>query len=313
CDLLGIEYPIIQGGMAWVSTAELVSAVSNCGGLGVIGAGQMPPDILRDEIRRTKSMTGKPFGVNMMLLHPQIDDLFQVILDEKVPVVTTGAGNPGSYIPALKELGIKVLPVVPAVALAKRMERIGVDAVIAEGTESGGHVGELTTLALVPQVVDAVSIPVIAAGGIADGRGYAAALALGAKGIQVGTRFVVAAECTAHEKYKHAVLEAKDRDTVVSGRSTGHPVRAIKNKLTREFERLEKEGATPEKLDELGTGKLRAAVREGDMEWGSLMAGQSSGMVGKVQPVAEIIHEMDEEAASCIARLRRLSAEVALD
>lgn len=313
CDLLGIEYPIIQGGMAWVSTAELVSAVSNCGGLGVIGAGQMPPDILRDEIRRTKSMTGKPFGVNMMLLHPQIDDLFQVILDEKVPVVTTGAGNPGSYIPALKELGIKVLPVVPAVALAKRMERIGVDAVIAEGTESGGHVGELTTLALVPQVVDAVSIPVIAAGGIADGRGYAAALALGAKGIQVGTRFVVAAECTAHEKYKHAVLEAKDRDTVVSGRSTGHPVRALKNKLTREFERLEKEGATPEKLDELGTGKLRAAVREGDMEWGSLMAGQSSGMVGKVQPVAEIIHEMDEEAASCIARLRRLSAEVALD
>jgi len=303
CKLLGIEYPIIQGGMAWVATAELVSAVSNCGGLGVIGAGQMPPDILKDEIARTKSMTAKPFGVNMMLLHPQIDDLFQVILDERVPVVTTGAGNPGSYVPELKKKGIKVLPVVPAVALAKRMERIGVDAVIVEGTEAGGHIGELTTITLVPQVVDVLSIPVVAAGGIADGRGYAAALALGAKGIQVGTRFVVATECTAHERYKLTLIEAKDRDAVVSGRSTGHPVRAIKNRLTRELERLEKEGASPEELEKLGTGKLRAAVREGDMEWGSVMAGQSAGMVKKIQPAAEIIKELNEEAEEVIYNL----------
>lgn len=296
CELLGIEHPIIQGGMAWVATAELVSAVSNAGGLGVIGAGQMPPNVLREEIRRTKAMTSKPFGVNMMLLHPDIDELFEVVLEERVPVVTTGAGNPGAYVPSLKEKGIKVLPVVPSVALAKRMERIGADAVIAEGTESGGHVGELTTIVLVPQVADVVGIPVVAAGGIADGRGYAAALALGAKGVQIGTRFVCAEECTAHENYKRAIIQAKDRDTVVCGRSTGHPVRAIKNKLTREFERLEKRGAPPEELDKLGTGKLRAAVRDGDVEWGSVMAGQCAGLVSKIQPAAEIITELTAEA-----------------
>lgn len=296
CELLGIEHPIIQGGMAWVATAELVSAVSNAGGLGVIGAGQMPPNVLREEIRRTKAMTSKPFGVNMMLLHPDIDELFKVVLEERVPVVTTGAGNPGAYVPSLKEKGIKVLPVVPSVALAKRMERIGADAVIAEGTESGGHVGELTTIVLVPQVADAVGIPVVAAGGIADGRGYAAALALGAKGVQIGTRFVCAEECTAHENYKRAIIQAKDRDTVVCGRSTGHPVRAIKNKLTREFERLEKRGAPPEELDKLGTGKLRAAVKDGDVEWGSVMAGQCAGLVSKIQPAAEIIMELTAEA-----------------
>ncbi len=238
-----------------------------------------------------------------MLLHPEIDELFKVVLEEDVPVVTTGAGNPGAYIPSLKEKGIKVLPVVPSVALAKRMERIGADAVIAEGTESGGHVGELTTIVLVPQVADAVAIPVVAAGGIADGRGYAAALALGAKGVQIGTRFVCAEECTAHENYKRAIIRAKDRDTVVCGRSTGHPVRAIRNKLTREFERLEKEGASPEELDKLGTGKLRAAVRDGDIEWGSVMAGQCAGLVTKIQPAAEIIAELTADAERIMANI----------
>ncbi|MCL5291091.1 MAG: nitronate monooxygenase [Actinobacteria bacterium] len=298
--------------MAWVATAELVAAVSNAGGLGVIGAGQMPPDVLREEIRRTKSSTERSFGVNMMLLHPQIDDLFQVILDEGVPVVTTGAGNPGAYVPALKAKGIKVLPVVPSVALAKRMERLEVDGLIAEGTESGGHVGELTTLVLVPQVVDAVALPVIAAGGIADGRSYAAVLALGARGVQVGTRFLCATECTVHENYKRSIIEAKDRDTVVSGRSTGHPVRALKNKLTREFDRLEKEGASAEELDKLGTGKLRLAARDGDMKWGSVMSGQCAGLVKRIQPAAEIIRELNDEAEAVIAGIRSLeSSEVA--
>lgn len=312
CELLGTEYPIIQGGMAWVATAELVAAVSNAGGLGVIGAGQMPPDVLREEIRRTKSSTERSFGVNMMLLHPQIDDLFQVILDEGVPVVTTGAGNPGAYVPALKAKGIKVLPVVPSVALAKRMERLEVDGLIAEGTESGGHVGELTTLVLVPQVADAVALSVIAAGGIADGRSYAAVLALGARGVQVGTRFLCATECTVHENYKRSIIEAKDRDTVVSGRSTGHPVRALKNKLTREFDRLEKEGASAEELDKLGTGKLRLAARDGDMKWGSVMSGQCAGLVKRIQPAAEIIRELNDEAEAVIAGIRSLeSSEVA--
>lgn len=314
CELLGVDYPIIQGGMAWVSTAELAAAVSNAGGLGVIGAGQMPPEMVREEIRKTKELTGRPFGVNMMLLHPQIDDLFEVVLDERVPVVTTGAGNPGTYIPSLKERGIKVLPVVPSVALAKRMERVGVDAIIAEGTESGGHIGELTTMALVPQVVDAVDVPVVAAGGIGDGRGFAAALALGAKGIQVGTRFICAEECTAHENYKKLVLDAKDRDTVICGRSTGHPVRAIKNKLTREFERLEKEGAQPEDLDKLGSGKLRIAAREGDLEWGSFMAGQIAGMVIEMKSAAAIIRELNDDAEAAISRLSgNCTAEVTID
>ncbi|MDI6715923.1 MAG: enoyl-[acyl-carrier-protein] reductase FabK [Actinomycetota bacterium] len=309
CDLLGIEYPIIQGGMAWVSTAELAAAVSNGGGLGIIGAGQMPADILREEIRKAKQFTDRPFGVNLLLLVPHIKELVDVVLDEKVAVVTTGAGNPGAYISKFKEIGTKVIPVIPSVALAQRMEKVGADAVVAEGTESGGHVGELTTMALVPQVVDAVNIPVIAAGGIADGRGLAAALALGAAGIQVGTRFICSTECTVHENYKKKVLEAKDRDTVVTGRPTGHPVRIIKNKLAREFEKLEKECAPVEELEKLGTGKLKAAAVDGDMEFGSVMAGQSSGLVKSIKPAAEILEDFIKEAEEVIVKIQNLVKE----
>jgi len=300
CELLEIEYPIIQGGMAWVSTAELVAAVSNGGGLGIIGAGFMPTDVLRQEISKAKELTDKPFGVNLMLLTPHISELIEVCLEERVAVITTGAGNPGAFINRFKEIGTKVIPVIPSVALAQRMEKVGADAVIAEGTESGGHVGELTTMVLVPQVVDAVDIPVIAAGGIADGRGIAAALALGASGIQVGTRFVCATECTAHENYKQKVLNAKDRDTTVTGRSTGHPVRVIKNKLSKEFDRMEKEGASPEELEEYGTGKLRLAVKDGDVDFGSIMAGQSAGLVRNIKPAAAIIEDMVHEAKKTI-------------
>ncbi len=306
CELLEIEYPIIQGGMAWVSTAELVAAVSNAGGLGIIGAGHMPTDILREEIRRTKELTNKPFGVNLMLLTPHINELIEVTLEERVPVITTGAGNPGSFIGRFKEIGTKVIPVIPSVALALRMEKAGVDAVIAEGTESGGHVGELTTMALVPQVVDAVNIPVIAAGGIADGRGIAASLALGASGVQIGTRFVCATECTVHENYKQKVLAAKDRDTTVTGRATGHPARVIKNKLSREFDRMEKDGASVEELEQFGLGKLRLAAKDGDMEQGSVMAGQIAGLVKDIKPAAEIIHEMVKEAKDVIGKLQEV-------
>lgn len=268
CDILGIEYPVIQGGMAWVATAELAAAVSDAGGLGIIGAGNAPADFVRNEIRKVKQMTNKPFGVNIMLLSPFVDDVIQAVYEERVPVVTTGAGNPGKYIPKFKEIGTKVIPVVPSVALAKKMEQEGVDAVIAEGTESGGHVGELTTMALVPQVVDAVNVPVIAAGGIADGRGVISALALGAKGVQLGTVFVCAEECTAHINYKNAIIKAGDRGTVVTGRATGHPVRIIKNKLAREFEKLEKMNAAAEEYEKLGVGRLRAAVVDGDADHG---------------------------------------------
>ena len=304
CDLLGIDYPIIQGGMAWVSTAELVAAVSNGGGLGIIGAGHMPTDILRQEIRKTKELTDRPFGVNLMLLTPHIEELIQVSLGEHVPVVTTGAGNPSTFINKFKEIGTKVIPVVPSIALAQRMEKVGADAVIAEGTESGGHIGELTTMVLVPQVVDAVSIPVIAAGGIADGRGLAAALALGAAGVQVGTRFVCATECTVHENYKQKVLGAKDRDTTVTARSTGHPVRVLKNRLTREFEQMEKEGVPVEELESLGVGKLRLAAKEGDVDHGSVMAGQAAGLVKNIMPAAAIIKEMAADAEKTIGKLR---------
>ena len=249
--------------MAWVATAELAAAVSNAGGLGIIGAGHMPPDALQAEIRKVKALTDKVYGVNVMLMSPFVKEVMQVVIDEKVPVVTTGAGNPGEYIPALKAIGSKVIPVVASVALAKRLERIGVDALIAEGMESGGHVGEITTMALVPQVADAVSIPVIAAGGIADSRGIVAAFALGAQGVQIGTRFVATKECIAHENYKQAILKAKDRSTVVTGVSTGHPVRVISNKLTREYLEREKNGATMDELEQMGAGKLRAAAREG--------------------------------------------------
>lgn len=289
CELLGIEYPIIQGGMAWVATAELAAAVSNGGGLGLIAAGGAPADVVREQIKKARELTDKPFGVNVMLMSPFAEEVMQVVIEEKPAVVATGAGNPAKYIPALKEAGIKVLPVIPSVALAKKMEKSGADAIIAEGTEAGGHIGELTTMVLIPQVADAVSVPVIAAGGIADSRGAVAAFALGADGIQVGTRFICSTECIAHDNYKQAVLKAKDRDAVVTGRSTGAPVRALKNKLTREYERLEKEGASFDEIEQLGVGGLRRAFAEGDIEMGSLMAGQSAAMVNEIEPCADII------------------------
>ncbi|ADD02544.1 enoyl-(acyl-carrier-protein) reductase II [Thermoanaerobacter mathranii subsp. mathranii str. A3] len=305
-EMLNIKYPIFQGGMAWVATAELAAAVSNAGGLGIIGAGNAPASFVREQIRKARELTDKPFGVNVMLLSPFVDEVMEVILEEKIDVITTGAGNPGKYIPRLKERGIKVIPVVPSVALAKRMEDIGVDAVIAEGTESGGHIGELTTLALVPQVVDAVKIPVIAAGGIADGRGLAAAFCLGASGVQIGTRFVCSTECTAHPRYKEYILKAKDRDAVVTGRSTGHPVRSLKNKLTREFEKLEQMGASKEQLEKLGEGKLRAAVVDGDVEYGSVMAGQIAGLINDIKPVKEIIEDIMKQASEVIGNLYKM-------
>lgn len=302
CDLIGIDYPLFQGGMAWVSMAELVSAVSEGGGLGIIGTAFMSPDAIRDEIIKTMSMTSRPFGVNVMLMRPDADKVIQVLLEHPVAVVTTGAGNPGKYVAALKEKGMKVIPVVPSVALAQRMERVGVDAVIAEGMESGGHVGELTTMCLVPEVVEALSIPVIAAGGIIDGRGLAASLALGAKGVQMGTRFLCAAETTIPDVVKDMVLRAKDRDTVVAARSTGHPVRVLKNKLSRELERLDAENA-PEELEKLGKGKLKDAMVRGDIEWGSVMCGQGAAMVREITPAAQIIREVIEQAEDIIQRL----------
>ncbi|MBQ4422659.1 MAG: nitronate monooxygenase, partial [Schwartzia sp.] len=268
CKMLGLKYPIFQGGMAWLGTAELASAVSEAGGLGIIGAGHMPPDVLRAEIQKVKKATKKPFGVNIMLMSPFVKEVMQLMLDERVPVVTTGAGNPGEYIPSLKEIGTKVIPVVASVALAKRLVRTGVDAIIAEGMESGGHIGELTTMALVPQVVDAVDVPVIAAGGIGDSRGICAAFALGAQAVQMGTRFVMSEECIAHENYKNLVLKARDRSTVITGRTTGHPARVLQNKLTRIYLEKEAAGASAEELEKLGLGTLRMAAREGDVEMG---------------------------------------------
>lgn len=304
CKLLNIKYPIIQGGMAWVATSELAIAVSQAGGLGIIGAGNAPADVVREEIRKTKEKTDKPFGVNVMLLSPFAEDVINVILEEEVPVVTTGAGNPGKYIPLLHDKGIKVIPVVPSVSLAKRMEKYQADAVIVEGTEAGGHIGDLTTMALVPQVVDAISIPVISAGGIADGRGIVAALALGAEGVQIGTRFVCATECIVHDNYKQFVLHAKDRDAIATAKSTGHPVRVLKNKLTREFDNLEKQGASKEEIEQLGVGKLRSAVVDGDIEYGSVMAGQIAGLISKIEPAQEMITEMMEETIEIIEKLK---------
>ena len=292
CKLLKIRYPIFQGGMAWIGTAELASAVSNAGGLGIIGAGHMPPDLLQKEIQKCKAWTDKPFGVNIMLMSPFVKGVMEVVLQERVPVVTTGAGNPGEYIPALKEIGSKVIPVVASVALAKRLMRTGVDAVIAEGMESGGHIGEITTMALIPQIVDAVDVPVIAAGGIGDARGMAAALSLGAWGVQMGSRFVLSKECIAHPNYKEMVLKARDRSTVVTGRSTGHPVRVLANKLTREFDELEKNNAPVAELEKLGAGKLNLATHKGDVRHGSVMIGQISGMLDDILPVKEIIDDI---------------------
>lgn len=295
--------------MAWVSTAPLAAAVSEAGGLGIIGSGQAPPDWLQEQIQQAKKLTTRPFGVNVMLMSPYVDDIIKLLVKEQVQVVTTGAGNPGKYVPALQSVGCKVIPVVASVALAKRLVRSGIDALIAEGRESGGHVGELGTLPLVPQVVAAVDVPVIAAGGIFDGKGLVAALALGAEGVQMGTRFMSAEECTIHEKVKQALIKAKDRDTVVTGTSTGHPVRVIKNKLSRQFEELEKNCAPPEEIEKLGVGRLRDAMVDGDVEYGSVMAGQVSAMVSKVQPAAEIIQEIIEEARQVILRLEKRAVE----
>lgn len=308
CDMLDIKYPILQGGMAWVGTAELAAAVSNAGALGIIGAGNAPGDFVRSEIRKVKKLTKRTFGVNIMLLSPFVDEVTDIVCEERVPVITTGAGNPGKLISRLKKIGTKVIPVVPAVVMAKRMEQEGADAVIAEGTEAGGHVGELTTMSLVPQVIDAVSIPVIAAGGIADGRGFVSALALGAQGVQMGTVFVCANECTVHENYKMAIIKAGDRGTVVTGRATGHPVRILKNKLAREFEKLEKASAGFEEYEKLGVGRLKAAVIEGDIDYGSVMAGQISGLVKEIKPAKDIIEDIINEAVSVASAITLLGS-----
>jgi len=297
-EQLGIKYPIFQGGMAWVADASLAAGVSNAGGLGIIAAMNSNGEQLRAEIRKARELTDKPFGVNIMLMSPFVQEVAQVVVEEKVPVVTTGAGNPGKYMKAWNEAGIKVIPVVPSTALAKMAERNGAFAVIAEGGESGGHVGDLTTMALVPQVVDAVSIPVIAAGGIADGRQVAAAFMLGAVGIQVGTRFLVAEECTISQEYKNKILKAKDIDTVLTGKRLGHPVRSIKNSFTREYTKAEYDSSnvSDEELEKMGLGVLRMAAREGEVSKGCVLAGQVASMVKKEQPAKEIIEELFEGA-----------------
>lgn len=294
--LLGIEYPIIQGGMAWVAEHNLAAAVSNAGGFGLIGAASAPAEVVRDEIRKAKELTDKPFGVNIMLLSPHADEVARVVAEEGVKAVTTGAGNPEKYMELWKNAGIKVIPVVASVALARRMERYGADAVVAEGMESGGHIGSQTTMTLVPQVVDAVEIPVIAAGGIGDGRGFAAAMMLGAEAVQMGTRFVVASESIVHGNYKERVIKAKDIDSEVTGMSTGHPVRSLRNKMTREYIKLEQSGATFEELEYLTLGSLRNAVMEGDVVNGTVMAGQIAGLVKKEQTCSEMIEEIMHEA-----------------
>ncbi|MGI6784243.1 MAG: enoyl-[acyl-carrier-protein] reductase FabK [Aminivibrio sp.] len=301
--LLGCEYPIIQGGMAWVADAALAAAVSNGGGIGIIAAANMPPHLLEAEIQKARSLTGKPFGVNIMMMSSTVDDVIRIVAEQEVPIVTTGAGSPGKVLDALKPRGTIVIPVIASVAQAKRVEKQGADAVVAEGMEAGGHIGEITTMALVPQITDAVEIPVIAAGGIADGRGAAAAFALGAEGIQVGTRFVCTVESTVHPAYKEAVVGARDRSNIITGRVTGHPVRCLKNKLTAKFEELDREGAPIEEYEKLGAGKLRAAVVEGDMEWGSVMAGQISALIGDIRPTADIIRDIFDEAERILNEL----------
>jgi enoyl-[acyl-carrier protein] reductase II len=297
CDMLGIKYPIFQGGMAWIADASLAAAVSNAGGLGIIAAGNAPADVVRGEIRKCKEMTDKPFGVNIMLLSPFVDDVVETVCEEGVKILTTGAGNPAKFMDKFKENGIKLIPVVPSVNMAKKMQKLGADAVIAEGMESGGHIGKLTTMALVPQVVDAVDIPVLAAGGIADGRGMAAGFMLGAEAVQIGTRFLVADECTVHENYKNKIIKANDLSTVVTGQITGHPVRVIKNKLANAFLQAEKEETSKEEPDmerfnQLGVGALQKSVKMGDIDNGSVMSGQIAGMVSKRQSCKEIIDEI---------------------
>ncbi len=301
-ELLKIQYPIIQGGMAWVAEHHLAAAVSEAGGLGLIGGANAPGEVIRDYIRKVKEVTDKPFGVNVMLMSPHADDVARIVVEEGVQVVTTGAGNPEKYMDMWKEAGIRVIPVVASVALAKRMEKYGADAVVAEGTESGGHIGEATTMTLVPQVADAVSIPVIAAGGIGDGRGIAAAFMLGAEAVQMGTRFLVAKECVVHQNYKDRVLKAKDIDSAVTGRTHGHPVRCLRNQMTREYVKLENEGKSFEELEYLTLGTLRKAVQEGDVVNGTIMAGQIAGMVSKEQTCKEMIEEMMEQASALLGK-----------
>ena len=303
-ELLEIQYPIIQGGMAWVAEHHLAAAVSEAGGLGLIGAANAPAEWVREQIRAAKNLTEQPFGVNIMLMSPYADEVAQVVAEEGVKVVTTGAGSPEKYMERWKQSGIRVIPVVASVALAKRMERCGADAVVAEGCESGGHVGESTTMALVPQVVDAVQIPVIAAGGIADGRGIAAAFMLGAKAVQMGTRFIATQEAQVHESYKNQVLRAKDIDTRVTGRSTGHPVRALRNEMTKRYLELEQEGASFEELEQLTLGGLRRAVVEGDVRMGSMMAGQCAGLVREILPCSELVPQLMQEAKACMKGIR---------
>lgn len=298
--LLGIEYPIIQGGMAWVAEHHLAAAVSEAGGLGLIGGANAPAEVVRNEIREARKLTIKPFGVNVMLMSPHVEDIAKVVVEEGIKVVTTGAGSPEKYMKMWKEAGIVVIPVVASVALARRMERTGADAVVAEGTESGGHIGEATTMTLVPQVVDAVNIPVIAAGGIADGRGLAASFMLGAKAVQMGTRFVVADESIVNEAYKDRIIAAKDIDSAVTGRSHGHPVRSLRNAMTREYSKLEAEGKSFEELEYLTLGTLRKAVMEGDIVHGTVMAGQIAGLVSKKQSAKEIIDEIMSEATNLL-------------
>ncbi len=296
-QLLHIEYPLIQGGMAWVADCHLAAAVANAGGLGLIAGGSMPGDLLREQIRRTRDLTERTFGVNIMLMSPFAEELARVVVEEQVSVVTTGAGSPGKYMQSWKAAGIRVIPVVASVAYAKRMEAIGADAVVAEGTEAGGHIGETTTMVLVPQIVDAVSVPVVAAGGIADGRGVAAAYMLGAEGVQLGTRFLACSECAIHENYKQLVVKARDIDTRVTGRSGGHPVRALKTRLTRTLQEMESQGATFEEIEAATVGSLRKAVQEGDLCAGTFMAGQSAGLIREVQSAQEIVQGLFAEAA----------------
>lgn len=303
CDLLGLEHPIIQGGMAWIATAELATAVSEAGGLGVIGVGNAPASWVRDQIRQVRERTTKPFGVNILLISPHADEVFQVVLEERVPVVTTGAGTPSAYVPALKKAGTRVIPVVSSVALARRLERQGADAFIAEGMESGGHIGDVSTMPLIPQVVDAVDVPVVAAGGLADGRGLAAALALGAAGIQMGTRFICTSECIAHTKFKRKIVAAGDRATTTTGYSLGLAVRALRNPMTRRFAKMELEGIDMDELIEFGTGKMRLGLIEGDMEGGSLMCGQVAGLVRDIVPCRELVERIVAEAEAVINRL----------
>jgi len=309
CDLFGIKYPIIQGGMAHLGTAELVSAVSNAGGLGIIGAANYEPEWVRQQIRLTRQRTNKPFGVNIIMISPFIEQVIEVVLEEEVAIVTTGAGNPGTYMPKFKQAGIKVMPVVASVALARQLERADAVAIVAEGAESGGHIGETTTMALVPQVVDSVQIPVVAAGGIGDGRGLAAALTLGAQGIQMGTRFVCSDECVAHPKYKEKILKANDRATVITGRAMGRPMRCLQNRLTRQFLEMEKAGASPEELGLFGRGRTYMGEIEGDVDKGMLLSGQIAGLIKEVKPVKDIIDEIVTEAEAIIAGLKNFYGE----